>query len=309
MGKIGIGDIISVMKLIADDIKNGLCSNIVTYNQQRALINRVFQMDKCDKYDKGSIMLRLTVIDSLYSTNALYSYFAIEEMANSIFDLGTEVEVKKHFDALSNLDCDDVAKDVFNKKYGIRKNLADGNKQPSLMSKYAYYQLLQEPQKYPLGFPIYDRLALKMFPIVSDALGIAIENNVTIVANDDVPNICHYIKALDQLRKGIFKNHKNFEGLQQFDILDAYLWRMGKIDEGNFSLLLSEGDYKQFVNNLELSPDFKTDGNNSKTFNKMVREKCRDNDITTITKGLTQNEYISALIEHWRKLVASRTKK
>lgn len=247
-------EILEVMRLIAEDINSEKSKDIFTYNQQRAMINRIFQMKE---YDKGAIMLRLTVIDSLYSTNAAYSYFSIEDMAEKILALKTQDKAKSHFDSLVSLNMDT---NLFSGKYGIRKNLAEGSKQPSLMSKYAYYQLLQDPQNYPLGFPIYDSLAIKMYPVVCKAIGITPESksNITISANADSPNICHYIEALNKLRIALFNGNCLFYDMQQFDILDAYLWRMGKIDEGNFSLLLSREDYTQFIKNLGLKESAET---------------------------------------------------
>lgn len=290
-------EILEIMKLIAGDIRKELDADVFTYNQQRAMINRIFSMGR---YDVGSIMLRLTVIDSLYSTNAAYSYFSIEEMAKAIIKLGTENQAKEYFYSLSTFNAGDT-QNLFNERYGIRKNLKDGSKQPSLMSKYSYYQLLLDSEKYSLGFPIYDSLAIKMYPKVSEAIGLRFKakNTITIAASDDSPTICDYIKALDELRRSLFKDDNLFEGLQQFDILDAYLWRMGKIDEGNFSLLLSKDDYIKFVENIGLKSISKD--KDSKTFNELVRNECIKIDIVNITKGLSQVSYISTLIEHWRK--------
>lgn len=287
-------EILKTMKLIAEDIIEENSENVFTYNQQRAMINRIFQIEK---YDIASIMLRLTVIDSLYSTNAAYSYFSIEEMAHKIYALGNEEQAKKYFNSLIT---QNDSENLFNEKYGIRKNLEEGSKQASLMSKYAYYQLLQDTKKYPLGFPIYDSLAIKMYPIVCNALNIksSSKNKITIPADKDIdtPNICDYINALDIIRKELFRQDTHlFYNLQQFDILDAYLWRMGKIDEGNFSLLLSKDDYEKFVTNLGLGH---SKYNND--FNALVQKEIKNRSTNEIVTGLSNSEYISALIEHWK---------
>ena len=73
-----------------------------SYTQQRAMINQIFDMTSGANYNVPSIMLRLTVIDSLYSTNAQYSYFSIEEMANNIHDLGNEKDAVKYFLFIQN---------------------------------------------------------------------------------------------------------------------------------------------------------------------------------------------------------------
>ena len=290
-------EIIEILSLIAKNIKEESVTNDFSYNQQRAMINRIFQIES---YDICSIMLRLTVIDSLYSTNASYTYFSIEEMAKAICGLGDEEQAKEYFvSLLSSNDAD--SKFLFNNEYGIRKNLkaGSGRKQPSLMSKYAYYQLLQSPEKYPLGFPIYDSLAIKMYPKVCEVLRIKSKSKSSFIisATSSNPNICDYIQALDELRQTIFNNDDSlFEGLQQFDILDAYLWRMGKINEGNFSLLLNRFEYEQLINNLGLNSDSNPPESNN--FNASVRDRCVRSDTQKITQGLP--DVISKLIEHWK---------
>ena len=313
-------EILSIMKLIASDIRKETSNEVFTYNQQRAMINSTFQMGD---YNIGSIMLRLIVIDSLYSTNASYSYFSFEDIAKEIYALGKKQH--KAEDYFYSLLTNKNNNKLFNKKYGIRKTLADGSKQVSLISKYAYYQLLQNPQKHPLGFPIYDSLALKMYPVICKALEIPQrdKSEITISANNDTPNICDYISALNKLREKLFENSTNlFENLQQFDILDAYLWRMGKINEGNFSLLLSKEDYRQFINNLDLGNTSTEDlfnkyhntnlisfaktnkGNKYKyDFNSLVRYEIKQRATQDIVNNLSNHNYISALINHWKSII------
>ena len=136
-----------------------------------------------------------------------------------------------------------------------------------------------------LGFPIYDRLALNMYPIVYDRLAIS-KNSI----NNSDDNICieDYIKALNKLRKVIFSIEKDklFKDYQQYDILDAYLWRMGKLDGGNYSLLLDRNDYQRFIKNLGLNNSTKDSQNDEAstsskensfhTFNEIVRIKTSE---------------------------------
>ena len=156
-----MGDIIPTLKKEAGEQSS---QNDFSYTQQRAMINQIFAMTSGTSYNVPSIMLRLTVIDSLYSTNAQYSYFSIEDMANKISGLGDEKAAAEYFYSLVMGEGDE--KHLFSSRYGIRKNCEDGSQQISLMSKYAYYVLIQNPAKYPLGFPIYDSLAIEMYPLV-----------------------------------------------------------------------------------------------------------------------------------------------
>lgn len=299
-----------------------------SYVQQRAMINQIFATTSEDNYNTQSIMLRLIVIDSLYSTNAAYSYFSFEEMANAIKGLGNENEVADYFYSIAKGGNDD--KCLFSKKYGIRKNLKDGSKQMSLMSKYAYYVLLQNPSEYPLGFPIYDSLAIKMYPKVCDKVGIE-PQKIT-----ESTSINEYIKLLNTLREKIFSNTDTdlFNEYQQYDLLDAYLWRMGKLDEGNYSLLFNKEDYIQFIKNLDLSAENvenygeyiskvinndklveckgKQDKNENVKyeykydFNKLVRYQClKMEEVANILIDVTNKDNMAVMISHWKELYAN----
>lgn len=299
-----------------------------SYVQQRAMINQIFATTSGNNYNIQSIMLRLIVIDSLYSTNAAYSYFSFEEMANAIKGLGNEEDAAKYFDSIATGGNDD--KNLFSKNYGIRKNLKNGSKQMSLMSKYAYYVLLQNPSDYPLGFPIYDSLAIKMYPEVCKKVGINEPQKIT-----ESTSIKKYIELLDTLRKRIFSKTDTglFNEYQQYDLLDAYLWRMGKLDEGNYSLLFNKDDYEKFITNIGLSAKNvenygkhisdvvnndnlveckETQDKNGNVkyeykydFNKLVRHQCLKIEVDDILKDVTNKDNMGAMISHWKELYAN----
>lgn len=297
-----------------------------SYTQQRAMINQIFDMTSGANYNVPSIMLRLTVIDSLYSTNAQYSYFSIEEMAKNIHALGKEEDAIQYFSTLVNRQSGKLGEDkknLFSNTYGIRKNCEDGSKQISLMSKYAYYVLIKNPKEHPLGFPIYDSLAIEMYPLVCKRIGLTPKSKLFI--SDSIEK---YIEALDKLRNTIFSGERDFNGFQQYDLLDAYLWRMGKVNNGNYSLLFSKTEYEQFIQNLgichtkgevnfeeklyEKFRDTQWKGKNlisnedkngkpkySYDFNTIVQYQCATLPTETILKGLPEYTCIKRLIEHW----------
>lgn len=297
-----------------------------SYVQQRAMINQIFATTSGNNYNIQSIMLRLIVIDSLYSTNAAYSYFSFEKMANAIKELGNEKESAEYFYSIAK--GENAGKGLFSEKYGIRKNLKDGSKQMSLMSKYAYYVLLQNPKEYPLGFPIYDSLAIKMYPNVCKKVSIIEPQKIT-----ESTSIKKYIELLNTLREKIFSNTNLFNEYQQYDLLDAYLWRMGKLDEGNYSLLFNENDYKRFITNLGLSAENienygkhisdvvnndnlveckeKQDKNGNVKyeykydFNKLVRYQCLNMEVDRILEKVTNKDNMGAMISHWKELYAN----
>ena len=111
-------EIIEIMRAIAERELDKEDSSLLsaTYNSQRVLINQVF---RTGEYNKGTIILRLTVIDSLYSTNAAYSYFSFDEMAERIAALGNEEEARNYFYSVVLLGKD--KKKLFCEEYGIQK--------------------------------------------------------------------------------------------------------------------------------------------------------------------------------------------
>ena len=298
--------ILAVMHAIAEKELDREASSLqtATYNDQKQLISALFNSVK---YNTGSIMLRLVVIDSLYSTNAAYSYFSFEEMADKIYNLlgGTEEGARRYFyDIACGTGYDKY--NLFQEPFGIQKNLSEGSKQMSLLSKYAYYTLYSDKEtrkQYPLGFPIYDSLALESYPTVCKMLGIEQRTGI-------VDNIEDYVKALNDVREHLFLDNGLFNGkYQQFDILDAYLWRMGKFNGGNLSLLLGRKDYVKFVNNLGLNAEH-AEGEEDKFYEKDEAYKQRMKNVVSVEKGFhcpvdkngkSQFDFNAAVVELYTK--------
>jgi hypothetical protein len=312
-------DVLDVMCKI--DLHMHAMANVPAYSyvEQRNMIKCVFNNPAC--YDLSTVMLRLTVIDSLYSTNASYAYFSIEELAKAILDLGSEEDPKTYFKKIARGKDDD--QNLFGRTYGIRKNTQKGGKLISLVSKYAYYTLLCDESD-ALGFPIYDSLAIEMLPKLSKVLGVSAE-----FKNKDC--IEEYVACLNALREALFGQDTNqrFERLQQFDILDAYLWRIGKLTHGNYSLLFTKKDYETFFENVfgvpsgsdhinmslykkfnENYPNLckrkKNKSSKSYTYiidiNKLIAEICIKMPTCDILKGVDdRQDAMAALIDSWKK--------
>ncbi len=262
------------------------------YIDQRRLISSLFQ----GSYSLEQVILCLTVIDSLYSTNASYSYFSFEEMAERIFQLGNQTQARDYFYHVALTGEDE--KQLFSEPYGIQKDLREGSRQMSLLSKYAYYDLMQDLSRYPLGFPIYDRLAKEAYPTVCRMLGA----KHYVLPSSDVMLITDYIRCISQLRSLLFDDEKLYQPgkypYQQYDILDAYLWRMGKFSGGNLSLLLGRDDYCKFIRNIHLDAATTGDELNSDAFNKRVLESLRTH--TAPFEGCSNGKYLDCLLSHWR---------
>ncbi len=275
-----------IMDEIAYEISTKKTDPQFEYVSQRGMIENLFAKTR-DDYGYASICLRLIVIDSLYSTNANYSYFSFDEMSERILSLGSEEKARNYFRSIAKGGKD--SEKLFDEQYGIKKNCSDGSKQISLLSKYAYYCLLTA-EKEELGFPIYDSLARDMFNKIARLFGIKDK-----ISQED--GIERYIEKMNKLREVIFTGYKPANSFQQYDILDAYLWRMGKINNGNFSLLLNRENYIRFVKNLKLDKC----NLDSVKFDKQVRECIIAQ--TNPFKGLSEEAYMNSLVKHWKLII------
>ena len=319
-------EIREVMTLLAQTItKNGgeIDTKGLPYNNQRAIISRLFRGE--EGYGQGQsriqvpvqgqtqehILLRLVVLNSYYSTNADYSYFSLERLAERIIHETTQFASKSgklpndyFYDiVLQNLGKPTtIGKNIFEASYGIQKIGTPGATLKSLISKYAYYCMMMDTKRYPLGFPIYDSLARESYRKVMSAMGLKPQQKQVL----DKGSIGEYISALNELREAIFGNGATalFCGLQQFDILDAYLWWMGKLEGGNFSLLLTEGEYKMLINYVKPTPPIKGDKSRGKKIDEQIAEALKDPTVAPFASiaNPQRKKFLTAMIDHWRKL-------
>ena len=319
-------EIREVMTLLAQTItKNGgeIDTKGLPYNNQRAIISRLFRGE--EGYGQGQsriqvpvqgqtqehILLRLVVLNSYYSTNADYSYFSLERLAERIIHETTQFASKSgklpndyFYDiVLQNLGKPTtIGKNIFEASYGIQKIGTPGATLKSLISKYAYYCMMMDTKRYPLGFPIYDSLARESYRKVMSAMGLKPQQKQVL----DKGSIGEYISALNELREAIFGKGATalFCGLQQFDILDAYLWWMGKLEGGNFSLLLTEGEYKMLINYVKPTPPIKGDKSRGKKIDEQIAEALKNPTVAPFSSiaNPQRKKFLTAMIDHWRKL-------
>lgn len=321
-------EIRDVMTLLAQTItanKGKIDTKGLPYNNQRAIISRLFDekgvqgqgqgLDQGQGLGQGHvqehILLRLVLLNSYYSTNAAYSYFSLERLAERIIHETTQFAGKSgklpndyFYDVvLQNLGKPTtIGKDFFEASYGIKKNGTPGATLKSLISKYAYYCMMMDTKRYPLGFPIYDSLARESYRKVMSALGLKPQTAQTLQSG----SIGEYISALNELREEIFGKGSTalFCGLQQFDILDAYLWWMGKLEGGNFSLLLTEGEYKMLINYVKPTPPIKGDKSRGKKIDEQIAKALKDIGAAPFASiaDPQRKKFLTAMIDHWRKL-------
>lgn len=268
------------------------------FSTDKIAIEKIFKNTTSNS--KENIMTRLTIIDSMYSTQMSKRYYGLDELSDVIchFDRLDELAIqftKEPHDAsiftckikqkgLMSLIKSDQMVSLFNSKYGIKKNGEDSGVAISLISKYLYFLTNYK-------FPIYDSIAIEMFPRLWNYCGFndMPQYKTALSSSDDNYGnsaIEHFVTAINQLilKLGIQEEPR------KYDILDRILWFTGKICRGNLSLIISQEDY------TALAQTYKTE-NNVNTFEFDI-EKV---DLSKLS-FLKDNELLRELFELAKKL-------
>ena len=219
------------------------------YMINKRIIHTLFSYNQsCSNDLLNQIVLQLTLIDSMYSTQMTRRYFGIGELAEVLCVLSegslkilkykflTYLSNKERFFSLFDFFTDQLSvykdgsekrvSNLFTEGYGLGKNAKSKGIAVSLISKYAYF--LTDFQ-----FPIYDSVLKETYPQLCNYLCLEKMPNI------NVADISAYINAIDSLR--------NIIGyLASYDAIDRLLWYVGKIKRGNLSLLVSMEDYKKY---------------------------------------------------------------
>ena len=232
------------------------------FSADKDAILKVFELTGGSK--KEDILVRLTLIDSMYSTQMGRRYYALEELADFLAKLASKAQVglaQMFIDFAkspeeNSVKFDNEGENLFSKSYGIGK---DGNSKGvaiSLISKYAYFET-------KFKFPIYDSIACEMYPLVWHYCGFNGESPKLIYTIDTKidgkKTLVEYLKAINLLIQNLNSAVLNY------DLLDRFLWFVGKIYRGNLSLILTCEEYKSV---LQIYPPQKV----KKTKNKEVIE-------------------------------------
>jgi len=174
-----------------------------------------------DKLSKEIIESQLTIIDSYYSTNMSRRYYGIEEITESILGISNSkkilkdkfIEYSKQPNVLSELTT------LFNGKFGYSKKGEKFGRAISLISKYAYFIT-------DFNFPIYDSIVREAYPLIT---GRKLKDN----------KIEDFIISMKELLQSTY--------IENFNKLDNLLWLIGKINRGNYSLILKKGNFLKLV--------------------------------------------------------------
>ncbi len=229
-----ISSAISYMRSKQEQVKTEYCIN-------KKAIQCAFN-NNCGKSQFYKVLLRLTLIDSMYSTQMRMRPYGLGELAEVISMLGTDVELSEKFVRLHNQnDLSDfdylkshmklyrdgsssVSSNLFREGFGLEKAAKSKKRALSLITKYAYFLTRQ-------NFPIYDSLVVDIFLDLWDII------NPTITKpNIKTDDIIEYRNAIDDLRSTIGYSIT-------YDELDSLLWRIGKITNNSLTLVLSMEDY------------------------------------------------------------------
>lgn len=228
-------------------------NNNAWYSQNKKAIKDLFYSTA---FDNNGLILRLTVIDSMYSTNInKNNFYAIPQIADAIYRYA-ERDEQKLFGKLQKYTesggADSKLNTLFDNEYGLRKDGGEGSKAISLISKYFYYHTLtcKGHEKENFGFPIFDSMAREVLFAIYIMLQLsdhpAISKSQWLHGNKlQMPE---FIKVLNTVKMEL--------DIASYDKFDAYLWRVGKLlnPRVGYNFDLSESDFKTM--------SIKSDGNN-----------------------------------------------
>ena len=217
------------------------------YSLGKSTILKVFKAT--DGYSHEDILARLTLIDSMYSTQMSRRYYGLEELAVALADVHNRKNLEEAFlDFLKDKDLKPfelrnskkVRTNLFIEKYGIGKNGEDKGSAVSLISKYAYFET-------KFKFPIYDSIVREMYPRVWNYCGFPKSEMLEFKYND----MTSFVEMINLM---ISKLNSTYV---KYDSLDRILWYVGKSYRGNLSLVLSREEYDAFAEKYTKSEDGK----------------------------------------------------
>lgn len=201
-----------------------ILKNETEYIFDRQVIDEIFASTK-QNFSVGSIKIRLTIIDSMYSTNMSKRLFGITDLSESIFNIGDDTIVLKELDKFINNDKESKIDFLLNDTYGIRKDTTPFGEARSLLSKYFYFLTYH-------NFPIEDSL---------------VKDNIKEVLKyffnykfDNKSDLLHELIKFCEDKK------------LKFDEFDNFMWLLGKLSKGSLSLLSNKDTYIKIIQKLNI---------------------------------------------------------
>lgn len=200
---------------------------------------------------KEYIYRQLVLIDSLYSTNVYrMRKFGLEEITDVIWDLCKDTDSNKHTlgilskKLIATQPLNQEVKDAFSFSFGYIKGNHAG-KAPSLLSKYFYFVSIACPQD-NWGFPIYDKIVHDLLRPLEKFIGVKpLTRASKINQSSSIFDIDVYRAGLKRIIDVLESNNPvlwNTSEKQKFDLLDYFLWHIGKA-KINPDSLLTKNEY------------------------------------------------------------------
>lgn len=203
------------------------------------------------------IYQRLAILDSFYGTNVnRMRQFGLEEITDAIWNECKTPNGNYADSQLSDLAIDFVKNPNYKHRlkklcdvvygYTIDKksnNCLKRQKATSLISKYLFFLVLASGDK--MGFPIYDSIANKLTPKLAVYLGISKPGKVANIIDLTVIQK-QLVSVLSKADPLLWNNGT----MNHLEILDYFLWRIGKVGNLSFSLLLTKSELLQHSSNI-----------------------------------------------------------
>lgn len=232
------------------------------YFADKMIIQQIFKFTS-KNFSKQSIISRLTIIDSYYSTQMNKRYYGIEDIAEKIyllFDNREQLINQKFIEFTVNQDVPEIEDIFYTKNYGIHKDGIDSGKAISLITKYAYFQT-------NFCFPICDNFAKQVYPLILEKF---FDHTYNKIGCNDIKVFIKEINTLKQL-----------SNILDYDKLDNLLWLTGKILNGNFSLILkTKESYKKlaaYVSNQTETYENRKGKKRKRNFSDRIKDVIFDN--------------------------------
>lgn len=249
------------------NLANEILKEDTKYQNDKKLISDIFNLDKSPI---DSVLLRLTIIDSYYSTNMDKRLYGFEEISKAILSISeNDDEIRRRFMGFVEDPTDKEIKKLFFREYGYKKEGRKFGVAQSIISKYAYF--ITDYQ-----FPIYDSLVIKSYPIIKKKY-----KNL---------NLKRLPREFDVGFFPIIAKLNDVSGIKDFNKLDNLLWLFGKLHKGSFSIILNPEKYKLLVKDLYFEY-----GLESKKKDEVIRNHIKSNITTGKLDGIFSPKAIEFL--------------
>jgi len=208
-----------------------------------------------NEISKEDIYRQLSLIDMFYSTNVYrMRRFGLEEITDEIYDLCKGADGKYSLGVLSGkLNATRPLHPDVKRLFTLLFGYIDGvknSKAPSLLSKYFYFVSLVCPVD-GWGFPIYDSIVCGMLPRLQKRLGIKPLTPSQNISQSNVNfDIDVYIDGLKRVIDVLEANNPtlwNTSGKLKYDLLDYFLWHIGKAGKGSYESLMTKAEYEDYL--------------------------------------------------------------